>query len=58
MLTMKNFHELLNTPSTSRDAYMDAVAHLTTLDRSQLSALSSDLAWQTWGEGSMEITKA
>lgn len=51
MSTMKNFHKLLNDASSeSKDAYMSALAKLTKVERSQLSALASNLDWQTWGD--------
>lgn len=49
MSTMKNFHQLLNDASSeSKDSYMTALAKLTKVERSQLSALASNLDWQTW----------
>jgi len=48
MSTMKNFHKLLNDASSeAKDSYMNTLAKLTKVDRSQLNALASNLDWQT-----------
>lgn len=51
MSTMKNFHKQLNASPGSRDAYINALAALTTIGRSQLTTLASTLEWQTWETG-------
>jgi hypothetical protein len=58
MSTMNNFYKLLNMPSESKNLYIDALADLTQVGRSQLSALASNLEWQEWGSQPVELTKA
>ena len=59
MSTMKNFHKQLNTPARSKDSYTAALAALTKVGRSHLSALASNLEWQDWGGSeTLEPSKA
>lgn len=48
MSTMKKFHKQLNKPARSKNSYTAALAALTNVGRSQLSALASDLEWLDW----------
>ena len=54
MSTMKNFHELLNSSSDAKDTYIEALASLTKVGQSQLSALVGAFDWQTWGAESVK----
>ena len=54
MSTMQAFHKMLTTTSKGRDRHLDTLVAITRADRDQLSALSSELAWQTWSAPTME----
>ena len=54
MSTMQAFHKMLSTTSKERDRRLNALAAITKADRDQLSALSSELAWQTWSAPTLE----
>ncbi|MFH1523919.1 MAG: hypothetical protein ABIF04_03050 [Chloroflexota bacterium] len=58
MLNMQTFYALLTKPFEKRDPYLDVMVALTKVDRAQMSALESDLAWQQWGEQTPDVASA
>jgi hypothetical protein len=54
MSDMQAFYKMLTTTTNERDRHSDALAAITKADREQLSALSSELAWQTWSATTAE----
>ena len=58
MSTMKKFHKQLNQPARSKNSYTAALAALTKVGRSKLTALASDLEWQDWVSQPTEPTNA
>jgi len=52
---MQAFYIMLTTTTAKvRNRHSDALAAITKADRDQLSALSSELAWQTWSAPTAE----
>ncbi len=54
MSTMQAFYKTLTAPAKVRNRHSDALAAITRADRNQLSALFSELAWQTWSAPTAE----
>ncbi len=48
MSNRKKFHELLSASSESQDSYLQTLKTITKICPSQLVAMTSGLAWQSW----------
>lgn len=49
MMNAQDFHQTLVADDANADPYWQALAAITRATGTQLGALASDLAWQTWG---------
>lgn len=49
MNTMQSFYASLSSDKL-RDTYLKVLADLTKLSREQMSALESDMSWQSWSD--------
>ncbi len=46
---MQKFYTQLSSPSRPDDAYLQMLARVTTLNRTQIKLLASNLDWNGWG---------
>jgi len=57
MSAMQIFHKSLSAP-IKRDTYRKALIALTKVSPAQLSAITKDLAWQSWSPEKLKPTNA
>jgi hypothetical protein len=58
MLNMQDFRKLLSNASEKKDPYLDALAAISSVSKTELGALASNLDWQIWGAPTPEPEKA
>jgi hypothetical protein len=54
MNTMKGFYASISSASRLHGSYLEALSEITRMNRQQVKALQSDLAWQEWGQQNRE----
>jgi hypothetical protein len=57
MTNAQDFHKTLVASDTNTDPYRQALVAITKATGIQISALASELAWQTWGAESKPAGK-
>ena len=58
MNTMQSFYASLSSSDKPLDSYLKILADLTKLSRDEMSALESDLSWQSWDAQSADTVTA
>ncbi len=58
MNTMKGFYASITSASGLQGSYLEALANITRINRTQANALMSDMGWQNWGEQNQQKTAA
>jgi len=55
---MKGFYASITSASGLQGSYLEALANITRINRTQANALMSDMGWQNWGEQNQQKTAA
>ena len=58
MNTMQSFYASLSSSDTLSDTYLKILADLSKINREQVNALMSDMAWQSWDAQSADTVTA